>query len=830
MRSHDLRLNFLSGVLDPRAASRIDTAAYNNGLLVGLNVTPHHLGGVRRRPGTLKLDKAPRKLTLLTGSFTAPHGGTASHASDDDETTLVTTTDTVGTTNPFVVVHCDLGSAKSVDYADCIGIFSDGGASEEFAIQYSTDNSTWANIQGGFFEAVDTTARSYRFRGPVTARYWRIAKIGGTDMGSAHVSVAGFNLWQESAVVSAGRVVTWEVSTSESYKAVFTDRTINIYGNSDTLIGRVPSPYASADLAAMDAATNAETMMIVHEDYPPRALIRETVTNFQSYPLDFDSIPMVDFADALSPTPTADVQVITFGGSIVIGETFQISLDGARTGPIVYSGDNATTAANIAREVQKLWTVQGFTGVTCARTGTREFTVTLDGSSADTYGAMTVSKVSASDVGTVVHSATGVPRREPVWSDTRGYPGTVLFFEGRMYFGGTRSKQQSAIGSGVNNILTYEVGEGLDDDPVFVTLNGSQLNAIVGLFAGRSMQIFTTGGEFRFVKEQGAAITPGDAPVNQTQYGAAKIRPVSIDGATIFVQRNRRSIRDFRFDYTENAYNSLGVSSLAAHLIYDVRDLAAWNGSRSDEIGLVLVVNGENPDTSADAFPEGTIAVFNTRKEANVQAWTIWQTQGKFRSVATAQEKIYFLVERTIGGSTDLFFEVASTSAYTDCATQITNGAPSDAITGVSYLDGTECRVRGDGFVLENVTPSGGIGVASQEVTNLEIGLDWTTNVTPMPLQTLTPVGSNLFRKRRVVRVRVKVRNTLGLLMNGRPLPDRFWDQNNFDEAATPFTGVHEIEETTNWDQKQDKIVAFTQTDPLPMEILGIDVQLESAE
>ena len=830
MRSHDLRLNFLSGVLDPRAAARIDTAAYNNGLLVGLNVVPHHLGGLRRRPGTLKLDKAPRQLTLLSATPTAPNGGTAANATDDDETTLVTTTSTVGTTTPFVVAHLDLGSAKQVDFADCIGIVSDGGASTEFCIQYSTDDSTWTNIQGGFFEAVDTTARSYRFRGPIPARYWRVAKIGGTDMGSVHVSIAGFNLWQESATVSAGHVVTWEVSTSEQYKAVFTDRTIHIYGTDDALLARVPSPYVSADIDAIDAATNAETMIIVHEDYPQRALIRETITNFQSYLLDFDSVPEADFGDADSPAVTADVQVITFGSAIKVGETFQISLDGARTGPIVYSGDNATTAANIAREVQKLWTVQAFTGVSCARTGTRVFTVTLDEGSADAYGNMTVSKVTASDDGTVSHSVTGVSRREPVWSETRGYPGTVLFFEGRMYFGGTRSKQQSIMGSRVNSILEFEVGEGLDDDPIFSTLNGSQLNAVVGLFAGRSMQMFTTGGEFRFVKEQGAPVTPADSPVNQTQYGAAKIRPVSIDGATVFVQRNRRSVRDFRFDYTENAYNSLGVSSLAAHLIYDVRDLAAWNGSRLDEIGLVLVVNGVNPSTDADAFPEGTIAVFNTRKEANVQAWTIWQTDGKFRSVATVQEGIYFLVERTINGETDLFFEKASYSAYTDCATMITHSPASTAITGVDYLDGAECRVRGDGFVLENVTPSGGVATASQAAAAIEVGLDWTTNVTPMPLQTLTPVGSNLFRKRRVVRVRVKVRNTLGLMMNGRPLPDRFWDQDSFDEAAAPFTGVHEIEETTNWDQKQDKIVAFTQTDPLPLEILGIDVQLESAE
>src|ERR1044072_327845 len=96
---HSVQTAFLSGVLDPRASARVETDAYQQGMLRGINIEPVHLGGVRRRRGLPYRRKLPNALTLITGiTATAPKGGTANNAKDDDESTLVTTTSTVGTT------------------------------------------------------------------------------------------------------------------------------------------------------------------------------------------------------------------------------------------------------------------------------------------------------------------------------------------------------------------------------------------------------------------------------------------------------------------------------------------------------------------------------------------------------------------------------------------------------------------------------------------------------------------------------------------------------------------------------------------------------------
>lgn len=859
MKSKTFQSSFLTGVIDSRASGRVDTDAYNSALLIGRNVVVDHLGGVKRRPGLKYIAQLPGVLTLQEpDSVTTPEGGTGANGYDDDPTTLVTTSSNVSTTDPFVVIRYDLGSAVAISHADVLDFVATGGTTDEFRIQYSSNDSTWTDF-GDPLPTIDTTSRSYRRSAlsggqfsTVSARYWRVAKVGGTDMGSNTVSLSGFHLWVDSGAVSNVRLFSYERSTSTRYLVAVTDRSATLLLNG--AIGdnyTVPLPYESADLPDLDGAVGEEALFFAHEDYPVRYVFDEfSGEDFQTDEFPFTSLPQYDYNDSDSPTPTSEVQVITFDANWAIGDTFQIELDGARTGLISFAGDSSaaqrtTTAANIAREVQKLYSVPGFTGVSCSRTGSLAYTVTFAGSSAKPYTGLmvvTVGTTSSSTTPTAAatRSATGVARQEDVWSATRGYPRTITFFGGRMYLGGTRSKLTSLFGSAVNDIGSFELSEQLDADPIFVTLNnGQQLNAIEGVFGGRSLELFTSGGEFRFVKPQGTPITPSDVPAPQTQYGARRIRPVSVDGATLFAQRLGKSIRDFRFDFEEDSYNSLGLSSLAPHLLSGVVDMGAWQGSSTDEVNLVYVVNDD-----------GTVAVLNLRREADVRAWTHWITgsgaiyttnatasigdytvsgQDEFKAVATTVEEVYFAVERDVNGTPTLFLEQTDENMYVDCGVNVTGGATDNVV----HLTGETCRVRLQNahYVLSDQT-GGTVTPSETEYASsaIQVGLNFNPNVTPMPLVTNTGTGPNTMAKRRIVKPRVRVRNTLGLQVNGRPLPDRYYDVATFDDAnPVPFTGNHTIEETTNWDESEDKILQFTQTDPLPMFILSIATDMESA-
>lgn len=853
VQTHSIQNNFLSGVLDPRAQGRVDTSAYISSMLQGTNVELVHLGGVQRRRGLVQKLVLPLRLTQLTGTYTVPNGGTAGNLSDNNPLTASVTTTPPNTTNPYVVCHVDLGSAKNVLFADCVAMTLASGSSTEFCIQYSNNDSSWTTL-GTAFPQLDSTAE-YTYRRTVgitspptytSARYWRVAKIGGTNL-TAEVTLGDFTLWGDTAVLSHGRLIPFEVSTGEQYMLVLSDRTGIIINNSGVVVDILALPYFDTELALVDAQSSAESIMIVHENYAPQFIVRlssplakgvanKTYYNFQTFLAQFTVIPQVDYADTSSPAPTSDLQTLTFSSSWNAGDTFTLTIKTDTTGPITYVGDNQATADAIAKAVQALWVVNGFSGVSCTSNGGFGYTLTFANDAAGPMGTIAITSLSSSATATASETQVGVSRQENAWGPNRGYPSTVTFYQGRMYLGGLRSQQETLVGSWVNNILNFDTAQGLDDQAIYSTLNGAALNAVSALFPARSLCIFTTGGEFRFVNDNGSPVTPTSFPTNQTQYGTAQIKPVMIDGNIIFVQRNRNSIRDFQFDYTQDQFNSLGLSSFAGNLVYDVQDLAAWNGSLVEEINLVFVVNGTNSNvnsaTNPNPLPDGTCAVYNTRKEANVQGWTLWQTQGTFKTAGTVVQSAFFLVQRTFSDRQALVLEQATEGTFTDCGTGSLTQAPSSTVTGLGWLNGLSCRAIADGYVLDNVTPVNGQVTLTRDgyayaATNYEIGLNFNPIVQPMPLQTVRwPAGSNLARKKRIVSARLKVLNTLGLLYNGQPLTTTTIDTVNFDSVPVPYSGILQLEDADTWDETTDKLVTFTQVDPLPFYLMYVDMEL----
>ena len=81
----------------------------------------------------------------------------------------------------------------------------------------------------------------------------------------------------------------------------------------------------------------------------------------------------------------------------------------------------------------------------------------------------------------------------------------------------------------------------------------------------------------------------------------------------------------------------------------------------------------------------------------------------------------------------------------------------------------------------------------------------------------------------------IKVQNTLGLLYNSNGetaeiLPTSTIDTFDFDTAPQPYSGVLDLEDSSNWDRATDKTVSFTQVDPLPFYLMYIDIELSGEQ
>tara|TARA_R100000544_G_C2226883_1_gene61412 strand:- start:2588 stop:4270 length:1683 start_codon:yes stop_codon:yes gene_type:complete len=398
-----------------------------------------------------------------------------------------------------------------------------------------------------------------------------------------------------------------------------------------------------------------------------------------------------------------------------------------------------------------------------------------------------------------------------VWSNAAGWPKSATFYQARLWFGGSTKRPQTLWGSKTNDFFNFDDGTSLDDEGIDLTLDTDQVNAITSVYAGRHLQIFTTGGEFS-IKD--IPITPAKVAVRrETQFGSSSVPPKNIDGSVIYIDRTGKSVREFLFDYNEDAYTSGTVSLLASHLLNSPVDMDVSKGTANDDANYVYFVNGD-----------GTAAVFNSLRAQEVSGWTKWTTSGDIESVAVVVDDVYFVVKRTINGSVVRFIETLDPNTYTDANKTVTLGSAGTAVSGLTHLNGQVSRIRADGEVRANLTPSSGAITLAETGTVVEVGLGFTTTIKTMPLNMDFDDGPTLTRKKRIVKVIPNVYQSLGISVNG----DRFIDRNfglSLNSPPTAFTGLKEMYLLGWTDLAQ---VTITQTDPTPMTILGLAIEVEA--
>jgi hypothetical protein len=279
------------------------------------------------------------------------------------------------------------------------------------------------------------------------------------------------------------------------------------------------------------------------------------------------------------------------------------------------------------------------------------------------------------------------------------------------------------------------------------------------------------------------------------------------------MDRTGKSLREFLFTYTEDAYTAGTTSIVASNLLNSPVDMDVLRGTTTDDSNYVYIVNAD-----------GTMAVFNTLRNQEVSGWTKWTTAGTVESVCTVVDEVYLLVKRTINSATKYYLESLNVNTFMD-ANKYQTITPSATITGLAHLNDEECRVVADDAVMPNATPSSGSITLSRTATTIEVGLDYDIEIKTMPINQDFQDGPTLVRKKRIVKVVADVYESLGLFVNGERLPDRQFGTGILGTTPTVYTGIHEVY-LLGWDRLSQ--VTITQEDPLPMTILGLAVEFEA--
>ena len=195
------------------------------------------------------------------------------------------------------------------------------------------------------------------------------------------------------------------------------------------------------------------------------------------------------------------------------------------------------------------------------------------------------------------------------WSATTGYPRTVSFFEQRLVFGGSTYYPQTIWASQSGLYENFDAGDGSAADGFIYTIAANKVNVIRWLAPARDLIVGTAGGEFKVGKPAGEPLQPDNVQITQqTTYGGYSTQPIQIGNAVLFVQRQRKKIREFSYRFEDDAYLAQDMTLLSEHI----------TGT-----GITDVDYAQEPDSIYWAVrDDGTLLGLTYQREEDVVAWS----------------------------------------------------------------------------------------------------------------------------------------------------------------------------------------------------------------
>jgi len=296
--------------------------------------------------------------------------------------------------------------------------------------------------------------------------------------------------------------------------------------------------------------------------------------------------------------------------------------------------------------------------------------------------------------------------------------------------------------------------------------------------------------------------------VQQQEEELKKELPVGAESGTLFIQRAGKALREFLFSDVELSYISNNISLLSSHLLKSPSDMALRKATSTDDGDLLLIVNGQ----------DGSLATYSILRGQNVIAPSLCTVDGTFEKVAVDVDTIYFVVKRTINGSTVYYIEAFNDDNTTDSNVLLIGASlpGTTTVTGLNHLEGKTVKVIVDDVMQnEKVVSSGQIIIDSVPTAYIEIGLDYIPEVKTLPVELKLSSGNIIAQRKRIVEATANMYLTQNLTLNG----------NDFIFTAGEFyTGLKRRKPMLGYDKKGQ--MTFSQSEPLFFTLLGIEFKV----
>ena len=395
---------------------------------------------------------------------------------------------------------------------------------------------------------------------------------------------------------------------------------------------------------------------------------------------------------------------------------------------------------------------------------------------------------------------------EGEWSPLRGYPSSVGFFEGRLWWFGL-GKIWASISDQFNSFDEKQEG----DSATISRSIGEGPSEVINWMLPLQRLLFGT--EAAAFSIRSSSI---DEPITNERFGikrvssqgSASVSGVLIDQEGFYVQRAGSKV----FQLTpDDGNNSSGyIDGDATAIVPEI-----------GQPGIIKLAVQRQPDTRLHCLrSDGKVAILVTDKLEEVKCWCLYETDGEVVDIIVHPDKVEDLVYYTVRrGSTVRRERWASLSetvggARTILADSCTiyEGPPTTVIP-VTLLNGRQVVVWADGKALANAdgsvrefTVAGGQVTLPQAASLAVIGLPYQARFKSSKLAYAAQVGTALGMNKRVIRIGLVLHDThakgiqygqsfeelddLPEIEEGAPVdPDYIWPE--YDKEDFSFPGSY---------------------------------------
>jgi hypothetical protein len=442
-----------------------------------------------------------------------------------------------------------------------------------------------------------------------------------------------------------------------------------------------------------------------------------------------------------------------------------------------------------------------------------------------------------------------------LFSDTTGYPSAVFIYEDRVVLSGPPSYPQrfDATMTGgfddtklifsptdpdgtVNpdNALTGITSAGKVNNVTWIA--GDEKGLLNGTIGGEWITRATTNNE---------ALEPSNSVARQTSFrGSAKIQPVQAGNSTLFVQRARRKLHDYRYFFEKDGHRAIDLNLFAPDvtrtgingLAYQKEPISVvWAGLTNGKL-LGLTFEQDQEITAWHRHQIGGYSDEAKTTHAKVESLSV------IPSPDGEREELWLIVQRYIDGGTKRYVEYMERyfeddmeeeeAFHVDCGLTY-SGSATGTITNLHHLEGEEVMLLVDGKSHPDKTVEDGQITLSSGITGskIHVGLKNAWHLHTLKLEAGSANGTAQGKIKRITKVTVRMLKSLALRYGK---PGGTLDEESFDNAAmfdqpTPFfTGDIELP----WPEGSDTAAEmyFTHDGPFPMTIQALMPDVETQD